>query len=35
MAKCNHCEYEWEYSGKLDRATCPNCGGKTRVEDND
>ena len=26
--KCDKCGYEWTYKGKLDRATCPNCGYK-------
>jgi len=27
--ECKHCGHFWEYGGKLDRATCPNCGRKT------
>ena len=30
---CPHCGYEWEYTGKLQLATCPSCGRKTPVED--
>jgi len=31
MAQCHDCGYEWEYSGDMKRATCPNCGVKTKV----
>ena len=30
--KCTYCGYEWEYTGAMDRATCPNCSNKTPVE---
>jgi Zn finger protein HypA/HybF involved in hydrogenase expression len=33
MAECHDCEYEWNYAGSLNRATCPNCGAKVRVND--
>lgn len=26
---CEHCGYEWTYSGEMWRATCPRCGKKT------
>lgn len=29
--KCEHCEYEWEYSGDMQMATCPSCMRKTSV----
>jgi len=29
---CPHCEYEWEYSGDLGMATCPNCQRKVSVD---
>lgn len=32
---CEHCYYNWEYSGNLDRATCPNCGKKTSASINE
>lgn len=25
---CPHCGYDWTYSGELQLATCPSCGGK-------
>lgn len=31
MLKCEHCGYEWEYKGKLARASCPSCGQKVKV----
>lgn len=31
MAECHDCEYEWEYTGELNRATCPSCGAKVEV----
>ena len=30
---CRHCGYTWCYKGSAKRATCPNCGKKTPVED--
>ena len=30
---CRHCGYTWCYRGSAKRATCPNCGLKTPVED--
>jgi len=30
--KCQFCGYTWNYKGKLDYATCPNCTYKTRVK---
>jgi len=30
--KCNKCEYEWDYGGKLLMATCPCCSTKNKVE---
>jgi uncharacterized Zn finger protein (UPF0148 family) len=30
---CNHCEYEWNYTGDMDMTTCPNCQRKTEVGD--
>lgn len=32
MTECTHCEYEWDYSGGMQRATCPSCGRKTPVD---
>jgi hypothetical protein len=31
MLQCEHCGYEWEYKGKLARASCPSCGQKVKV----
>jgi rRNA maturation protein Nop10 len=28
---CKHCGYEWIYSGEMWKATCPNCGRKTKT----
>jgi len=28
------CGYTWEYSGKMNRATCPSCLRKVVVKDN-
>jgi len=30
---CHNCEYEWDYSGSMVKATCPSCGVKTNVHD--
>jgi len=30
--KCATCNYQWNYEGKLMRATCPSCGGKVKVK---
>jgi hypothetical protein len=30
LLKCEHCGYEWEYKGKLARASCPSCGQKVK-----
>jgi len=29
--KCPHCGYEWEYTGRMMFATCPNCQKKAKV----
>lgn len=29
--ECSNCGYEWDYSGSLEQATCPNCGKKTET----
>ena len=34
-ATCQKCGYEWDYTGRLNRATCPNCGAKVIVPDRD
>jgi hypothetical protein len=31
-AICIHCNYTWDYSGKLMYATCPSCQKKTPIE---
>ena len=31
MLKCEHCGYEWEYKGRLARASCPSCGQKVKI----
>lgn len=31
---CNHCGYKWGYSGDKERATCPSCSLKVKVEEN-
>lgn len=33
MTECHNCGYEWEYSGSMQKATCPSCQSKTLVED--
>ena len=35
MTECDNCGYEWEYTGELERATCPSCQLKTLVEESD
>ena len=35
MTECDKCGYEWDYTGKLLKATCPSCGLKTPVESDD
>ena len=36
---CEHCGYEWTYTGEMWTATCPRCGQKTnsglRPDDDD
>lgn len=32
MVVCTKCDYEWDYGGGLDLATCPNCNHKNPVE---
>jgi hypothetical protein len=32
--KCPFCEYEWNYTGKLIRASCPSCRRAVVVEKN-
>ncbi|NEU57482.1 hypothetical protein [Halorussus sp. MSC15.2] len=32
--QCHRCGYVWEYSGSLQRATCPNCSTKVPVGQN-
>jgi uncharacterized Zn finger protein (UPF0148 family) len=32
LLKCEHCGYEWEYKGRLARASCPSCGQKVSAE---
>lgn len=29
--ECDNCDYEWNYTGKLENTTCPNCNRKTTV----
>lgn len=31
LTECHSCGYRWEYNGNKERATCPNCGNKTEV----
>jgi hypothetical protein len=31
LLKCGHCNYEWEYRGRLARASCPSCGQKVKI----
>jgi predicted Zn-ribbon and HTH transcriptional regulator len=31
--KCNKCGYEWEYKGRLEHGTCPNCLTKVRKDE--
>lgn len=35
VVECQHCDYEWEYSGEMQMATCPSCQRKTPVEPED
>ena len=30
--ECDHCGYEWDYTGDLEMATCPSCNRKTPTE---
>lgn len=30
---CDKCSYTWSYSGSAERATCPSCSSKVRVEE--
>ena len=32
--QCHRCGYSWEYSGSLQRATCPNCATKVPIDEN-
>jgi len=32
MTTCHNCEYEWEYTGDMRKATCPSCNVKTPVD---
>lgn len=32
LLECHKCDYRWEYSGTLVRATCPSCAAKVPVE---
>lgn len=34
ICKCPRCKYSWNYKGKLQKATCPNCSHKFFVEGN-
>jgi uncharacterized Zn finger protein (UPF0148 family) len=31
LLKCEHCGYGWGYKGKLARASCPSCGQKVKI----
>lgn len=33
--ECHNCNYEWDYSGDLQLATCPSCNLKTGVTNNE
>jgi predicted Zn-ribbon and HTH transcriptional regulator len=33
MTRCDNCGYEWDYTGRLQKATCPSCQSKTDVGD--
>lgn len=33
--KCPNCGYEWEYTGKLQYVTCPNCMRKFNPQKED
>lgn len=30
--RCQQCGYVWEYTGSLQKATCPSCSAKVPVE---
>ena len=30
--ECHNCDYEWDYSGDMEKATCPSCNVKTEVD---
>ena len=32
---CHACDYEWDYSGDMTKATCPSCNVKTAVDGDD
>lgn len=32
--QCPHCGYIWNYGGNMQKATCPSCGYKCKVEEN-
>jgi hypothetical protein len=31
MIKCKNCNYEWDYKGKRNHVTCPNCNGYLKL----
>lgn len=33
--KCPGCDYEWDTKAILKRVTCPNCGVKVKVNQNE
>ena len=35
QVECHLCGYEWNYSGNMRMATCPSCGRKTPVSEDD
>lgn len=32
QVKCHKCNFQWNYKGDRDYATCPNCRLKTEVK---
>jgi predicted Zn-ribbon and HTH transcriptional regulator len=31
--KCPKCDYDWDYTGQMQTATCPSCKGNVKVEE--
>lgn len=33
--KCDNCDYEWEYTGRMQLASCPSCAHKVKADVSD